>query len=269
MPPPAGGEGMTGNRVPRFRHTVHIGRWRTGPPTNTLPGVHIMRHSEPASWPSPLRGSTFRSSLDPDPSLAFVCTEPGTRTDQSQTPWPRGVDRPRSFRDDQRPQPRRRLAGQPAGTTSRQPVEPHGEDFVRCRRCHASSPPFAVARAGVLSPAGSCCPGRCRANDSTVRFWRSGPAAARWPAQLLATRPRLRMTVTDFDEAMVAAARVRLARFADRANVRQADSTGLSLPDSQSITWCSMMNDTTASNLPSGNDRPVACFVGYDLVASH
>src|SRR6266540_3664426 len=101
MPPPAGGEGMTGNRVPRFRHTVHIGRWRTRPPTNTLPGVHIMRHSEPASWPSPLRGSTFRSSLDPDPSLAFVCTEPGTRTDQSQTPWPRGVDRPRSFRDDQ------------------------------------------------------------------------------------------------------------------------------------------------------------------------
>src|SRR6266511_125218 len=64
MPPPAGGEGMTGNRVPRFRHTVHIGRWRTRPPTNTLPGVHIMRHSEPASWPSPLRGSTFRSSLD-------------------------------------------------------------------------------------------------------------------------------------------------------------------------------------------------------------
>src|SRR6266542_4351667 len=100
MPPPAGGEGMTGNRVPRFRHTVHIGRWRTRPPTNTLPGVHIMRHSEPASWPSPLRGSTFRSSLDPDPSLAFVCTEPGTRADQSQTPWPRGVDRPRSFRDD-------------------------------------------------------------------------------------------------------------------------------------------------------------------------
>src|SRR6266511_5000572 len=99
MPPPAGGEGMTGNRVPRFRHTVHIGRWRTRPPTNTLPGVHIMRHSEPASWPSPLRGSTFRSSLDPDPSLAFVCTEPGTRTDQSQTPWPRWVDRPRSFRD--------------------------------------------------------------------------------------------------------------------------------------------------------------------------
>src|SRR6266511_3987713 len=105
MPPPAGGEGMTGNRVPRFRHTVHIGRWRTRPPTNTLPGVHIMRHSEPASWPSPLRGSTFRSSLDPDPSLAFVCTEPGTRTDQSQTPWPRGVDRPRSFRDDQLPDP--------------------------------------------------------------------------------------------------------------------------------------------------------------------
>jgi hypothetical protein len=33
-------------------------------------------------------------------------------------------------------------------------------------------------------------------------------------ARLLATRPGVRMTVTDYDEAMVAAARARLARVA-------------------------------------------------------
>ena len=58
--------------------SVHIGRWRTRPTHNTLPGVTILRHSEPASRPSPLPRVDLRSSLDPDPSLAFVCIEPGT-----------------------------------------------------------------------------------------------------------------------------------------------------------------------------------------------
>lgn len=48
---------------------------------------------------------------------------------------------------------------------------------------------------------------------------------------LLAMCPGLRMTVTDYDEAMVGVARTRLARFADRVCAQQADATHLPFPD--------------------------------------
>ena len=67
---------MNGNRVTRFRHNPPHRTLEKTATHNTLPGVHIMRRSEPTSRPRPLRGSSY-ASLDPDPSLAFVCTEPG------------------------------------------------------------------------------------------------------------------------------------------------------------------------------------------------
>jgi hypothetical protein len=45
--------------------------------TAIVPGATILRRSEPASRPSPLPRVDLRSSLDPDPFPAFVCTEPG------------------------------------------------------------------------------------------------------------------------------------------------------------------------------------------------
>jgi Methyltransferase domain len=41
----------------------------------------------------------------------------------------------------------------------------------------------------------------------------------------------LRITITYYDQAMVAAAPARLAPFADRAGIQQADATRLPCPD--------------------------------------
>lgn len=50
-------------------------------------------------------------------------------------------------------------------------------------------------------------------------------------AELLATHPDVRVTVTDYDHEMVAAARRTLARFGERAHARQADAAGLPFTD--------------------------------------
>jgi SAM-dependent methyltransferase len=58
-----------------------------------------------------------------------------------------------------------------------------------------------------------------------------GGGSGAMAARLLATHPTLRITVTDYDQAMVAAARTHLAPFADRADVQQADATRLPFPN--------------------------------------
>src|SRR5262249_14625343 len=88
----------TGNRFPP--HRPHRTLENTATTRNTLPGVHIMRRSEPASRPRPLRGSTYGRAWTPTPSPASVCTEPGTRTHRSQIPGPKGLTGPAPFRDD-------------------------------------------------------------------------------------------------------------------------------------------------------------------------
>jgi ubiquinone/menaquinone biosynthesis C-methylase UbiE len=50
-------------------------------------------------------------------------------------------------------------------------------------------------------------------------------------AELLRNYPAVRLTATDFDESMVDVARRRLVEFGSRAEVRQADATGLPFPD--------------------------------------
>lgn len=60
-----------------------------------------------------------------------------------------------------------------------------------------------------------------------------GAGGAAGTAQLLATRPALRMTVTDYDQHMVAAAVAALAPFGDRATVRRADAAHLDFADNR------------------------------------
>ena len=56
-----------------------------------------------------------------------------------------------------------------------------------------------------------------------------GAGSGAMAAELLATHPDIRMTVTDFDAEMVTAAEHRLAPFADRTTTRQADATAPAL----------------------------------------
>jgi ubiquinone/menaquinone biosynthesis C-methylase UbiE len=50
-------------------------------------------------------------------------------------------------------------------------------------------------------------------------------------AEVLRRYPEVRLTATDYDESMVSVARRRLAPFGPRAEVRQADATGLPFSD--------------------------------------
>jgi ubiquinone/menaquinone biosynthesis C-methylase UbiE len=54
-----------------------------------------------------------------------------------------------------------------------------------------------------------------------------GGGSGAMAAQLMARYPDIRMTVTDFDTAMVDAARTRLAPFSDRVVAQRADATAL------------------------------------------
>ncbi len=93
-------------------------------------------------------------------------------------------------------------------------------------------------------------------------------------ARLLATRPGLQITVTDYDEAMVTAARARLATSADRASVRQADATQLPFPDDRfdAVLSFIMLHHVIDWEAAVGEAirvlRPGGVLVGYDLVAS-
>jgi SAM-dependent methyltransferase len=86
--------------------------------------------------------------------------------------------------------------------------------------------------------------------------------------------PDVRLTVTDFDPAMVAAAKERLARFGDRVRAVQADATALEFGDGSFdsvlsfimlhhvIEWEKALAEAVRVLKPGGQ------LVGYDLVAS-
>ncbi|HEY3008406.1 MAG TPA: methyltransferase domain-containing protein [Micromonosporaceae bacterium] len=92
--------------------------------------------------------------------------------------------------------------------------------------------------------------------------------------RLLATRPDLELTVSDVDGRMVAAARARLARFAERAAVVRTDATRLPLPDASFdavlsfimlhhvIAWETALDEAVRVLRPDG------VLVGYDLLAT-
>jgi hypothetical protein len=72
----------------------------------------------------------LRSSLDPDPSPACVCTDPGNQQQPSQTPQRRRLTRPRSFRDDTEAISYRPDAGSSLPTMDSQLVDRFGGEFV-------------------------------------------------------------------------------------------------------------------------------------------
>ena len=83
--------------------------------------------------------------------------------------------------------------------------------------------------AGVRRPDRSALGAAGRGLDGDVLEIGGGSGAM--AAQLLATSPRMRMTVTDYDQAMVAAARTHLAPVPIGANVQQAEATHLPFVD--------------------------------------
>ena len=92
-------------------------------------------------------------------------------------------------------------------------------------------------------------------------------------AELLTRDRPLTMTVTDFDERMVAAASERLAEFGDRVVVRQADAIALPFPDGSFdavLSWI-MLHHTAQWEKALAESvrvlRPGGHVVGYDLVA--
>ncbi len=101
-----------------------------------------------------------------------------------------------------------------------------------------------------------------------------GGGSGAMAARLLASRPSVRMTVTDYDEAMVEASRTRLAGFADRAGVRQADATRLPFRDGRfdavlSFIMLHHVIDWEAALAEAVRVlRPGGVLIGYDLVAS-
>jgi ubiquinone/menaquinone biosynthesis C-methylase UbiE len=99
-----------------------------------------------------------------------------------------------------------------------------------------------------------------------------GAGSGAMAAELLATHPHLRMTVTDFDAEMVTAAEQRLVAFADRITTRQADATSLPF-DGDSfdfvLSWI-MLHHTVEWEKALAEavrvTRPGGQVVGYDLL---
>jgi len=89
MPPTAGGEGMNGNRIPVPPHRPLRTLENTATHNTTLvPGATTLRHSGPASRPSPLRGSTSGRALTPTPRwrLSAPSREPSRNRSQPVQP---------------------------------------------------------------------------------------------------------------------------------------------------------------------------------------
>jgi ubiquinone/menaquinone biosynthesis C-methylase UbiE len=101
-----------------------------------------------------------------------------------------------------------------------------------------------------------------------------GAGSGAMAAELLIEYPDIRMTVTDFDATMVDAARERLARFGDRAVVRQADASALPFePETvdtvvsfimlhHTVAWEKVLAETARVLRPGGR------LVGYDLLST-
>lgn len=99
-----------------------------------------------------------------------------------------------------------------------------------------------------------------------------GAGSGAMAAELLATHPDIRMTVTDFDAEMVTAAEHRLAPFADRTTTRQADATALPFDDDSfdlvlswimlhhTVEWEKALAEAVRVTRPGGH------VVGYDLL---
>ena len=101
-----------------------------------------------------------------------------------------------------------------------------------------------------------------------------GAGSGAMAAELLVTHPEVRMTVTDFDAEMVAAAEKRLACFTGRTSTRQADATALPFDDDSfdfALSWI-MLHHTVEWEAALAEavrvTRPGGHVVGYDLLST-
>ena len=107
----------------------------------------------------------------------------------------------------------------------------------------------------------------------TGRVLEIGAGSGAMAGELLAMYPNITMSVTDFDDGMVAAARERLAGFADRVECRQADATALPFEDDSFDTVLSwiMLHHTIEWEKALAEAarvlRPGGRVIGYDLLS--
>jgi ubiquinone/menaquinone biosynthesis C-methylase UbiE len=99
-----------------------------------------------------------------------------------------------------------------------------------------------------------------------------GAGSGAMTAQLLATFPGLQMTATDYDPAMVAAARMTLAGFGGRASIERADATDLPFGDGRFdlVLSAAMLHHVLAWEKALAETvrllRPGGLLTGYDLL---
>jgi ubiquinone/menaquinone biosynthesis C-methylase UbiE len=101
-----------------------------------------------------------------------------------------------------------------------------------------------------------------------------GAGSGAMAAEILSLFPGVRVTATDFDEAMLGPARERLRPFADRVEVRQADATALPFDDDSFdsvfsfimlhhvIKWEAALEEACRVLRPGG------WLIGYDLLST-
>jgi ubiquinone/menaquinone biosynthesis C-methylase UbiE len=101
-----------------------------------------------------------------------------------------------------------------------------------------------------------------------------GAGSGAMAAELLARYPDVHLTVTDFDDEMVAAASERLSRFGERVTARDADATALPFPDDAFdvvLSWV-MLHHTVEWEKALAEAirvlRPGGHLVGYDLLST-
>ena len=113
-----------------------------------------------------------------------------------------------------------------------------------------------------------------RGDDLAGEVLEIGSGAGANAAVIAETQPQARVTATDLDPAMVAAARARLARYGARATVAEADSTHLSFDDDHfdaavSLLMLHHVIDWEAAIAELARVvRPGGRIVGYDLIAT-
>jgi len=106
------------------------------------------------------------------------------------------------------------------------------------------------------------------------RILEVGAGSGAMAEEVLSSFPATTMTATDFDDAMVEAISIRLARFGDRATARVADATALPFSDGSFdavLSWV-MLHHTVEWEKALGELvrvlRPGGHVVGYDLLST-
>lgn len=101
-----------------------------------------------------------------------------------------------------------------------------------------------------------------------------GSGSGAMAAGILARNPGVRLTATDYDNAMVALASARLASYGERASVRQADAASLPFPEERfdAVLAFLMLHHVGRWEQALGEAarvlRPNGLLIGYDLLAN-